>query len=89
MTEIGSKAAANADILDQGQTLDEQQAEEQRSKDAFYEKIGQTIEAMIARHGKEFTIGTLILAARFIAEDRPLTARKNGHDEPMAAPKPV
>jgi len=87
MSDMGSNAAIHADSPDQ--SVDEQQAEEQRSKDAFYRQIAQTTEAMIARHGKEFTIGTLILAARFIAEDRPLTAKKNGHEEPMATPKPV
>jgi hypothetical protein len=89
MTEIGLKAAANADSPKQDQAVDEQQVEEQHSKDAFYQQIARTAEAMIARHGKEFTIGTLILAARFIVEDRPLTARKNGHDEPIASSKPV
>ena len=30
---------------------------------------------MIARHGREFAIGTLVLAAKFVAEGRPLVSR--------------
>ncbi len=42
------------------------------SKDAFFERLGRLAEEMIAAHGKDFTMGTLILAARFIAEGKPL-----------------
>ena len=43
-----------------------------QSKDAFFQKLGVLVEEMIAAHGKDFTMGTLILAARFIAEGKPL-----------------
>jgi hypothetical protein len=46
--------------------------DEQASKDAFFAQLGALAEAMIAAHGKDFTMGTLILAARFIAEGKPL-----------------
>ena len=47
-------------------------SEEQQSKDAFFRRLGTLAEEMIAAHGKDFTMGTLILAARFIAEGKPL-----------------
>lgn len=46
--------------------------DEDASKDAFFARLGALAEAMIAAHGKDFTMGTLILAARFIAEGKPL-----------------
>ncbi|MDE2453487.1 MAG: hypothetical protein KGL43_07820 [Burkholderiales bacterium] len=42
--------------------------DEQQSKDDFFQQVAQLSNAMIAAHGKDFTMGTLILAARFIAE---------------------
>ena len=38
------------------------------SKDGFFKQIGEIADAMIASHGKDFAMGVLILAARFIAE---------------------
>ena len=52
-----------------------QQAEEDRSKDEFFAQVGEIAEAMIARHGREFATGTLVLAAKFVAEGRPLVSR--------------
>ncbi len=46
--------------------------DEDVSKDAFFERVGLLAEEMIAAHGKDFTMGTLVLAARFIAEGKPL-----------------
>jgi len=46
--------------------------EEDRSKDEFMVRLAHVAEDMIAKHGKEFAMGALILAARFIAEGRPL-----------------
>ncbi len=43
------------------------------SKDVFFERVGHLAEEMIAVHGKDFAMGTLVLAARFIAEDKPLS----------------
>jgi len=50
-------------------------SDEDSSKDAFFVQVAQLAEAMIARHGKEFAMGTLILSARFIAEGKPLIKR--------------
>ena len=46
--------------------------EEDRSKDELMVRLAHVAEDMIAKHGKEFAMGALILAARFIAEGRPL-----------------
>jgi hypothetical protein len=52
--------------------------EEDRSKDAFFVQLAEIAEAMIARHGKDFAMGSLVLAARFIAEGKPLIKRNGG-----------
>jgi hypothetical protein len=54
---------------------------ETESKDRFFARVGELAEEMIAAHGKDFTMGTLILAARFIAEGKPL-ARHAPAEEP-------
>jgi hypothetical protein len=46
--------------------------EEEKSKDAFFVQLAEITEAMIAMHGADFAMGTLILSARFIAEGKPL-----------------
>jgi hypothetical protein len=60
---------------------------EDKSKDAFFAQVAEMAEAMIARHGKEFAIGTLVLAAKFIAEDRSLVKRGGGNGEAESAVK--
>lgn len=47
--------------------------EEDRSKDEFFTKVAKLSEAMINAHGREFAMGALILAARFIAENKAFT----------------
>ena len=49
--------------------------EEDKSKDRFFERVGELAEEMIAAHGKDFATGTLILAARFIVEGKPLVKK--------------
>jgi hypothetical protein len=44
---------------------------ESASKDRFYERLSALADEMIEAHGKDFTMGSLILAARFIAEKKP------------------
>lgn len=56
--------------------------EEERSKDEFFKRVGLLAQEMIDAHGKEFTMGTLILAARFIADGKPM-GRHSG-TEPAA-----
>jgi hypothetical protein len=50
--------------------------DEDKSKDRFFERVGELAEEMIAAHGKDFATGTLILAARFIVEGKPLVKRE-------------
>lgn len=44
---------------------------EAESKDQFFKQLAELSERMIAAHGKEFSMGALVLAARFIAENKP------------------
>lgn len=45
--------------------------DEAESKDQFFKELAELSERMIAAHGKEFSMGALVLAARFIAENKP------------------
>jgi hypothetical protein len=49
--------------------------EEEASKDQFFTRIGELADAMIAEHGKDFAMGTLVLAARWIAEGKSFAGR--------------
>ena len=44
---------------------------EEISKDLFFKKLADLSTEMISEHGKDFTMGALLLAARFIAENKP------------------
>lgn len=44
---------------------------EAESKDLFFKELAELSERMITAHGKEFSMGALVLAARFIAENKP------------------
>jgi len=48
-------------------------SDEALSKDRYFELLGELVDGMIAAHGKDFTMGTLVLAARFIAEGKKLS----------------
>lgn len=50
---------------------------EEQSKDEFFQKLAKLSEQMVARHGKDFSMGALVLAARWIAENRIGEARSN------------
>ncbi len=56
------------------------------SKDRFFGRLGALAEEMIAAHGKDFTMGALILAARFIAEGKSLVRPSGnpGLDDPVS-----
>jgi hypothetical protein len=51
---------------------------DEASKDRFFTEVGALADAMIAAHGKDFAMGTLILAARWIAEGKNFADRKEG-----------
>jgi len=55
------------------------------SKDRFFQQLAQISDAMSAAHGKDFAMGALLLAARFIAEGE-ARARAAAAD---TAPTPV
>jgi hypothetical protein len=44
--------------------------DEEKSKDAFFQRIALIGEEMIAAHGREFATGAFVLAARWISEGR-------------------
>ena len=91
MGKIGIKAAANVPNVGQERVPPQQPelSEEDKSKDAFFVQVAQIGEAMIARHGKDFAIGTLVLSAKFIAEGKPLINRNDGGGETVSTVKPV
>jgi hypothetical protein len=62
--------------------------EEDRTKDAFFAQVAELAEAMIARHGRDFAIGTLVLAAKFIAEGKPFANPGDDGGEVKGAGKP-
>ena len=43
---------------------------EVQSKDAFFTRLGEISQEMAEAHGREFAMGALVLAARWIAEGR-------------------
>lgn len=43
---------------------------EDKSKDEFFERLAKISEEMVEKHGKDFSMGALVLAARWIAENR-------------------
>jgi hypothetical protein len=51
---------------------------DEASKDRFFTEVGALADAMIAAHGKDFAMGTLVLAARWIAEGKNFADRKEG-----------
>ena len=53
--------------------MTEAKSEEEKSKDMFFEKLAELSQEMIDAHGKDFSMGALVLAARFIAEGKAFT----------------
>ncbi len=46
--------------------------DEATSKDVFFKQLGILADDMIKAHGRDFTMGALVIAARFIAEGKSL-----------------
>jgi hypothetical protein len=59
-------------------------SDEERSKDKFFHEVAELSNSMIAAHGREFAMGTLVLAARFIAENKALTTEQPSQDAKKA-----
>jgi hypothetical protein len=74
MTKVGIKSAGIA-APQRSSSKQAELSEEDRSKDAFFVRVAEIAEAMIARHGKDFAMGTMLLAAKFIAEGKPFGRR--------------
>lgn len=53
---------------------------QEAGKDAFFAEIADVAERMIAAYGRDFAMGALVLAARFIAEKKDFgaAARQDG-----------
>jgi hypothetical protein len=60
---------------------------EEKSKDAFFQRIALIGEEMIAAHGREFATGAFVLAARWISEGR-MGAKVAAPAENRSAPRP-
>ena len=43
---------------------------EEQSKDRFCQALAKVAEEMVEEHGKDFAAGALVLAARWVAENR-------------------
>lgn len=61
--------------------------EEEKSKDAFFQRIALIGEEMIAAHGREFSTGAFVLAARWISEGR-MGAKVQPGGDPKPAARP-
>ena len=89
MSKTGIRAAEKIAKSGRGSPQQSALSEEDRSKDAFFIQIAEVAEAMIARHGRDFAMGTLVLSAKFIAEGKPLINRPIGGGETANTVKPV
>ena len=61
--------------------------DEEKSKDAFFQRIALIGEEMIAAHGREFATGAFVLAARWISEGR-MGAKVKAPPESVKPPRP-
>ena len=73
--KVASAAESGAAVKAAAPAPEQEMSAEEKSKDAFFVQLAQITEAMIAKHGKDFAMGTLILSARFVAENKPLVKK--------------
>ncbi|WP_119269426.1 hypothetical protein [Taklimakanibacter deserti] len=52
---------------------------EATSKDGFFAELADISSRMIDAHGKDFCMGALVLAARFVAEGKTFTEAPKGN----------
>jgi hypothetical protein len=88
MTKVEIKSAGTA-TPPRASSKKTELSEEDKSKDAFFVRVAEIAEAMIARHGKDFAMGTMLLSAKFIAEGKPFGRRADSGDGNGNAVKPV
>jgi hypothetical protein len=65
--------AAQEQVASSRQPQSPNLSEEDLSKDIFFQRIAELANDMITAHGRDFAMGALVLGARFIAENKPLT----------------
>jgi len=87
LEKVKAAASKMSSGYDQAAPAQAEPNDEDNSKDAFFAQVAEMTEAMIALHGRDFAIGTLVLAAKFVAEGRPLIKRDTGHGEAAGAAK--
>lgn len=61
--------------------------QDEKSKDAFFQRIALIGEEMIAAHGRDFATGAFVLAARWISEGR-LGPKTQSKAEPGSERRP-
>ena len=88
MTKVGIKSAG-IDAPPRSSSKQAELSEDDKSKDAFFVRVAEIAEAMIARHGKDFAMGTMLLSAKFIAEGKPFGNRAGGGNDSGNAVKPA
>ncbi|MFV0303319.1 MAG: hypothetical protein ACK5IP_21035 [Paracoccus sp. (in: a-proteobacteria)] len=59
--------------------MQEALTKEEQSKDRFFKQLADISEQMVKAHGKDFAMGAMVLAARWIAQDRIGKADENVH----------
>lgn len=52
---------------------------EEQSKDRYFQSLAKIAEEMIDEHGKDFAAGALVLAARWVAENRLGESKQKAH----------
>ena len=87
MTKVGIKSAGTAEPPRSSKQAE--LSEDDKSKDAFFVRVAEIAEAMIARHGKDFAMGTMLLSAKFIAEGKPFGRHTDGGAGDSNTAKPV
>ena len=88
MTKLEIKSAGTAAPA-RSSSKQAELSEEDKSKDAFFVRVAEIAEAMIAKHGKDFAMGTMLLSAKFIAEGKPFGRRTDGGAGNSNTAKPV
>jgi hypothetical protein len=63
-------------------TAEQEEAEGEVSKDEFFHRVAVVANDMIHAYGREFAMGALILAARFIAEGKAFNPDDAAPDPP-------
>ena len=80
-------ACSNPELMKKDDIMSAELTDDEKSKDAFFQRIALIGEEMIAAHGREFATGAFVLAARWISEGR--MGAKVKPPEPQPAHRPI